>query len=97
LLPGDSEPEVITTSISVTDPAVQLHRSASGIQVPGLNVWLIIALLMLVWSILFSVGLRVFAIARAGGAGEPVLERALGMARAERQPSARGSEISSAR
>ncbi len=76
LLPGDSEPEATTKSISVIDGTSQLHRSAAGIQIPGLNVWLIIALVTLVWAILFSVGLRVVAIARAGTDAEPVLERA---------------------
>ena len=47
----------------------QLQQVTSGIQVPGLNVWLIIAIVAGVWSLLFSVGLRVFAIARADGNG----------------------------
>lgn len=77
--PGGIEHEATTTTISVTG-ASQLYASASGIQVPGLNVWLIIAVVAAVWFLLFSVGVRVFAIARAegngrheGGTGRPVV------------------------
>ncbi len=66
---GDAEPEVATAVVTVAGTS-QLHQSTSGIQIPGLNVWLIIALVGSVWSILFSVGLRVFAIARASANGE---------------------------
>jgi hypothetical protein len=66
--PGGIEHEATSAAISVVG-APQLYRSASGVQVPGLNVWLIIALVATVWSLLFSVGLRVFAIARANGDG----------------------------
>ncbi len=61
---GETEPTVATTTVSVNG-ATQLHQSAAGIQVPGLNVWLIIAILTGVWSLLLSVGWRVFAIAQA--------------------------------
>lgn len=84
--PGDSEPEVAATSITVVG-ASQLHRSTAGVQVPGLNVWLIIALVTGVWAILFSVGLRVVAIARAGS-DETVPERALRPREAKRQVTA---------
>lgn len=70
ILPGDSEPEVATTPISVTDPGSQLHQSTAGIQIPGLNVWLLIALVATVWAILLSVALRVIAIARDGSLTE---------------------------
>ena len=65
---GSTEPEVATVPVSAAE-GPQLSRSASGIQIPGLNVWLIIAVVAGVWFLLFSVGLRVFAIARADGAG----------------------------
>ena len=68
LAPGGIEHEATSAAISVGG-APQLHRSASGIQIPGLNVWLIIALVAGVWFLLFSVGLRVFTIARANGNG----------------------------
>jgi hypothetical protein len=66
---GDAEPEVATAVVTVAGTS-QLYQSTSGIQIPGLNVWLIIALVGSVWSILFSVGLRVLAIARASANGE---------------------------
>ncbi len=69
--PGESEPEVAVTTISVAG-ASQLHRSTAGIQVPGLNVWLIMAVLTIVWSILFIIGLHIVAIARAGSDVAPV-------------------------
>jgi hypothetical protein len=95
LAPGETQPEVVTTTISVTGAAAQLHRSTSGIQVPGLNVWLIMALIALVWIILLSVGLRVVAIARASTDAEPVFERAAYLRGGEPQvaaPEAGGSE-----
>jgi len=68
LAAGGVEHEATSAAISVVG-APQLYRSASGVQVPGLNVWLIIAVVATVWSLLFSVGLRVFTIARANGDG----------------------------
>jgi len=65
LTPGASEPEEATWTHSVVGSS-QLYRSTAGIQVPGLNVWLLIAGVTAVWAILFSVALRVIAIARAG-------------------------------
>lgn len=46
----------------------QLYHSSSGIQIPGLNVWVLIAVLATIWAILLSVALRVIVIARAGSA-----------------------------
>ncbi len=62
--PGDTEPTSTGITVSVAG-ASQLHQSSAGIQIPGLNVWLIIAIIGGVWTLLFSVGWRVFAIARA--------------------------------
>ena len=72
LPPGDSEPAVATKSISVGDSVDQLYRSKAGIDIPGLNVWLLMALVSTVWAILLSVALRVIAISRAGGVADPV-------------------------
>jgi hypothetical protein len=69
LIPGESEPEVITRSISVLDDGTQLHQSTAGVQIPGLNVWLLIALVSTVWAILLSVAVRVIAISNAGSEG----------------------------
>jgi hypothetical protein len=68
---GDNQPEAGTSSISVAD-GPQLFRSTAGIHVPGLGAWLIIAFVTAVWAILFSVALRVLAIARAGTDAETV-------------------------
>ncbi len=65
LAPGDTEPTSTGVTISVAG-AAQLYQSTSGIQIPGLNVWFIIAIISSVWALLFSVGWRVFAIAQAG-------------------------------
>jgi len=66
LAPGESEPHVAATTISVAGVS-QLHRPTAGVQIPGLNAWLIIAVITAVWSILFFVALRVVGIAGAGG------------------------------
>jgi hypothetical protein len=58
--------EQITTSIAVEGSADQLYVQMAGIQVPGLNSWLIIGLLSVVWGILFFVAVAVIRIARAG-------------------------------
>jgi len=68
LTPGASEPEEVTWSHSVAGATGQLYRSTAGVQIPGLNVWLLIALVSGVWAILLSVALRVVAIARDGTA-----------------------------
>lgn len=67
LAPGETEPTVATTTVSVAGTA-QLYLSTSGIQIPGLNVWLIIGIISAVWFLLFSVAVRVLLIARAGPA-----------------------------
>ncbi len=82
LAPGQPEPEVATTTISVVG-ATQLYQSTSGIQVPGLNVWLIMTLVGGVWFLLFTVGVRVFAIARANDHDEEAVDRGPGIAAAE--------------
>lgn len=84
LTPGETEPETATASVISVASASQLQQSTSGVQVPGLNVWLIIALVAVVWLILFSVGIRVVAIARAGS-DEIVSEHVPASSEAERQ------------
>ena len=64
--PGDGAVEVTSTAFDVTG-GEQLYRSAAGIDVPGVDVGLLMAVLATVWSILFWVALRLVAIARAGG------------------------------
>lgn len=71
--PGDGEVEVVSTTFEITG-GEQLYRSAAGIDVPGVDVGLLMAVLATVWSILFWVALRLVAIARAGGgSGTPGL------------------------
>ena len=64
--PGESEPETATIVHHVTGAPQQLTQSSSGIQVPGLNVWVLIGLLATVWGLLLSVAARVIGIAHAG-------------------------------
>lgn len=64
---GDGEVEVITTAFDVTG-GEQLYQSAAGIDIPGVDSGLLMAVLAIVWSILLWVGFRLVAIARAGGA-----------------------------
>jgi hypothetical protein len=65
LTEGATEPEVATWSHVAAGDGSQMYRSTAGMDVPGLNVWLIIGVVSTVWLILFSVGVRVIAIARA--------------------------------
>ena len=65
--PGESQPEVATASVTLPGVTSQMYRSSAGVQIPGLNVWLLIALVATVWAILLSVAVRVIAIAHAGG------------------------------
>ena len=74
LTPGSSEPEVATWSHDVSGAPRQFYQSTAGIQIPGLNVWVLMGVLAAVWAILLSVAVRVIAIAGAGsevGAGAP--------------------------
>ena len=73
--PGESAGEVVSTVFDVTG-SEQLYRAAPGLDVPGLNVGLLMAVLSTVWLILLWVALRLVAIAQAGGeAGTPGLAR----------------------
>lgn len=63
---GDSQPEAATAMISVAGSTSQLYQSTAGVQIPGLSVWLLIAVVTTIWAILLSVALRIIAIARAG-------------------------------
>jgi hypothetical protein len=63
--PGEGEPEVATWSHAATGTA-QLYHSTAGVQVPGFDDRVIVVVVSAVWLLLFSVALRVIAIARAG-------------------------------
>jgi hypothetical protein len=96
LPPGQSEPETASTAFSVAG-SPQLHRSTSGIQIPGLNVWFLIALVATVWGILFAVAMRVLAIARAGDDGDVAPDVAGRPGFADSQPTPSESGVSGAR
>ena len=72
--------EEATGSISVEGAAQQLYVQKAGIQVPGLNSWLIIGLLTIIWGTLFGVGVTVIRIARAGQGEARVARRELATA-----------------
>ena len=86
LPPGETDTVMLERSMSLADGNVQLYRSTAGVNIPGLNVWLIIALVATVWAILLSVAFRVIAIAYAGGDAEAIPEGAAPQGQAERQP-----------
>ena len=65
MTPGGSEPEVATWSHDVSAAPHQFYQSTAGVQIPGLNVWVLMGVLAGVWAILLSVALRVVAIANA--------------------------------
>jgi len=74
LTSGNSEPEVATWSHDVSGAPHQFYQSTAGVQIPGLNSWVLMAVVGMVWAILLSVAVRVIAIASAGseaGTGAP--------------------------
>jgi hypothetical protein len=73
---GDGEAEDAAASMTVPATGQQLYRSTAGIKIPGLNVWLLMALVAVVWVILLSVAMRVIAIAHAGSDEPEGLRRA---------------------
>jgi len=62
---ADGEEEDAVASLTVPATGQQLYRSTAGVKIPGLNVWLLMALVAIVWAILLSVAFRVIAIAHA--------------------------------
>jgi hypothetical protein len=62
---ADGEEEDAAASLTVPATGQQLYRSTAGVNIPGLNVWLLMALVATVWAILLSVAFRVIAIAHA--------------------------------
>jgi hypothetical protein len=74
--PAGGTTEEATASIAVEGSAGQIYVQTAGIQVPGLNSWLIIGLLSVIWGTLFFVAVAVIRIARAGGSGVLSVQRA---------------------
>ena len=60
---GDAAPEDASVSVTVPAAAEQLVQSTSGVRIPGLNVWFLMAVVATVWTILLTVASRVFNIA----------------------------------
>jgi hypothetical protein len=60
--------EQTTAAIAVDGAAPQMYVQKAGIQVPGLNSWLIMGLLTVVWGTLIFIGVTIIRIARAGRA-----------------------------
>ena len=62
--------EQATASVAVDGaaPQPQMYVQNAGIQIPGLNSWLIMGLLTVVWGTLLFIGVTIIRIARAGRA-----------------------------
>lgn len=77
-LAGDGQVTVVQTSTPLTvSGSRQVYVESAGIQVPGLGVGVLIAVLTGVWSTLFIVALLIFLIAREGAREEePQWEKA---------------------
>lgn len=69
---GDAEEEDAAASLHVPAAGEQLVQSTSGVKIPGLNVWALMALVAAVWAILLSVAWRVIAIAHADDDPSPM-------------------------
>lgn len=72
--PG-AKAEEASGTIAVTGAPSQLYVQTAGIQVPGMNSWLIVGLLTIVWGTLLGVGVTVIRIARAGNGETRVARR----------------------
>jgi hypothetical protein len=80
--PAGGTTEQTTGTVAVDGSPNQLYVQTAGVQVPGLNSWLIIVVLTLVWGILFGVGLMVIRIAATRSAGRAVATRPLAVSEA---------------
>ncbi len=95
--PGETQPQAATTTISVAGSTTQLYQSTAGIQIPGLSVWVLIAVVSIVWAILLSVALRIVGIARDGGEAESAVQPAPRPRQAEARPIASSSGVARTR
>lgn len=60
---GDAAPEDASVSVTVPASTQQLYQSTAGVSIPGVNVWLLMAVVATVWGVLLTVAARVFNIA----------------------------------
>jgi hypothetical protein len=70
LLPEAIEPVSTAVTLTVADGG-QIVRPEAGVDIPGLGVWTIFAVVITVWALLLLVAVRVIAMARAGGVPAP--------------------------
>ena len=70
LAPGATTVEEVLGTFDVAG-GEQLYRSAGGVDIPGINPGLLMAVLGGVWLILLSVAFRLIGIARASGQADP--------------------------
>jgi hypothetical protein len=72
---GDAAPEDASVTVTVPASSQQLYQSTAGVSIPGLNVWLLMAVVATVWTILLTVAVRVFNIAYSYKSGsEPQVD-----------------------
>ena len=71
LAPGATTVEEVVATFDVAG-GTQLYRSAGGIDIPGIGTGLLMMIVGAVWLVLLSVSVFLVAIARAGGATDPV-------------------------
>lgn len=64
--PAGGSTQQTTVSVDVAGASQQLYVQHAGIQVPGINSWLIIVVFSAVWAVLFGVGITLLRIADAG-------------------------------
>jgi hypothetical protein len=79
--PGGGETEETTANVAVDGSPGQLYVQHAGIEVPGLNSWLIILVLSVIWAILLGVGVTVIRVAAAGSPARRVAAIATAPAR----------------
>jgi hypothetical protein len=60
---GDAAPEDASVAVTVPADGQQLYQSTAGVSIPGVNVWLLMAVVATVWGVLLTVAIRVFNIA----------------------------------
>ena len=65
--PGDSRYEPVQASVELrVQGAAQLYQQTAGIHVPGVGVWMLVALMIGVWSVYLTVMVLLRRVARAG-------------------------------
>ncbi len=69
---GDSQYSAAESSaVTLIEPGPQLHQEEAGVDVPGIGVWLLVAVLGVVWTIYLVIAVLLELIARKGVAHTP--------------------------